>query len=174
MRPDQGDLMSCLLIRWHRWSADPMLSTDVTMREFDELVATLWPCHRITLIVEARNLACGAAVWSSARIRGRGARVRARSALLRALSGSHEKWFGHELVKYNARGNRIGESNPRASLTDHEVDLLREMRDERKDDGTHRYSLGFLALRFKLPKSTVQDICSGRRRAQTAARVKEE
>lgn len=150
-----------------------MLSTDLLMREFDGLVGTLWPCHRIALIVDARNLSCGAAVWSNARIPCRSAKVRARAALLKALAHEQEKWFGHQMVKFNERGNRIGESNPRATLTDHEVDLLREMREELKADGTRRYSLGFLALRFRLPKSTVSDICSGRRRAQTAARVKE-
>lgn len=150
-----------------------MLSTDHLMREFDGLVSTLWPCHRIALIVDARNLSCGAAVWSNARIPCRSAKVRARSALLKALAHDQEKWFGHEMVHYNERGNRIGESNPRAKLTNHEVDLLREMHEERNADGTHRYSLGRLALRFKVPKSTVQDICSGRRRAQTPARVKE-
>lgn len=173
MRPDRCDAMSELLIRWHRWSANPMLSTDTPMREFDQIVSTLWPCHRIALIVDARNLSCGAAVWSNARIPCRNAKVRARAALLKTLAGNQEKWFGHEMVQYNERGNRIGESNPRAKLTDHEVDLLREMHEERKDDGSPKYSLGGLALRFKVPKSTVSDICSGRRRAQVAARVRE-
>lgn len=149
-----------------------MLSTDTDMREFDKLVANLFTSHRIALIVEARNLACGAAVWSSPRIQR--SRARARTALLRALAHVPGGWFGGLVVSYNERGNRIGESNPRARLTDHEVDLIREMRDELKEDGSHRYSLGFLALRFKIPKSTVQDICSGRRRAQIAARVREE
>lgn len=149
-----------------------MLSTDIDMREFDKLVANLFTSHRIALIVEARNLACGAAVWSSPRIKR--SRARARTALLRALANVPGGCFGGLVVTYNERGNRIGESNPRAKLTDHEVDLIREMREERCPDGSYRYSLGFLALRFKIPKSTVQDICSGRRRAQTPARVKEE
>jgi hypothetical protein len=168
-----SDALGSLLIRWHHWSANPRLSTDTTMREFDQLVGSLYPCMRIALIVEARNLACGSAVWSNARVRSRYMRVNARSAIMKLLSSHQHKWFGREMVTYNERGNRIGESNPRAKLTDHEVDLLREMRDERKPDGSHRYSLGFLALRFKQPKSTVQDICSGRRRAQTVAQVRE-
>lgn len=174
MPTEVRDSLNSLLIRWHRWSANPMLSTDFFMRELDGVIASFMPSIRIALILEARNLSCGAAVWSNARIPCRRARVRARSSLMKALAHDQQKWFGHEMVTYNERGNRIGESNPRANLTDHEVDLLREMREERKEDGSHRYSLGLLALRFKLPKSTVQDICSGRRRAQTPARVVEE
>jgi len=166
------DVFNELLIRWHRWTADPKLSTDSQMREFDSLVGVIRPVYRVALILEARNLACGATVWSSVRAGNRGDRDRARSALMRLLGQDQEKWFGAQLVQYNARGNRIGESNPMAGLTDHEVDLLREMRDEKKEDGTPRYSLGWLALRFKIPKSTVSDICSGRRRGQAPAKVR--
>lgn len=174
MKIQQWGLVNDLLVRWHRWTADPMLSTDHSMREFDSIVGTLWPCQRLTLILEARNLACGAAVWSSVRVRGgREARIRAKKALHRALEASQHQWLGHDVVSYNARGNRIGESNPKAKLTNHEVDLMREMRDEVLPDGRNRYSLSDLADHFHMPKSTVQDICSGRRRAQTPARVKE-
>lgn len=172
-RSERWDRFNGLLIRWHRWTADPKLSTDHLMREFDELVSTLWPCTRMVLILEARNLACGAAVWSSVRFRGYEVRIRARKALWRVLESSHEKWLGHPVVTFNARGNRIGESNPRAKLTDQEVDLLLEMRAELRPDGSHRYSLLDLARHFKQPKSSISDICSGRRRSQTPAVVRE-
>lgn len=167
------EAVNTLLIRWHRWSADPSLSTDMTMRQFDEIVAGLKPCFRLVLVIEARNLACGHAVWSSVRAGNQATRARARWALHRGLAADQDRWFGREIVKYNARGNRIGESNPNATLTDHEIDLLREMREERKPDGSYRYSLGFLAAKFKVPKASVQSWCDGRRRAQTAAEVRE-
>lgn len=167
------EAVNSLLIRWHRWSADPRLSTDRDMLEFDEIVASLRPCFRLELIIDARNLACGHAVWSSVRAGNRTTRARARSRLHRALVDSQARWFGREIVKYNDRGNRIGESNPRAKLTDHEVALLVEMREQRKPDGSYRYSLGWLAAKFNIPKPTVQGYCDGRRRSQTPAEVRE-
>lgn len=77
------------------------------------------------------------------------------------------------MISYNERGNRIGESNPMARLTDHEVDLIRELYEERNPDGTRRWTFGQIALRTKQPKSTVSDICYGRRRAQIVSKVKE-
>ena len=35
-----------------------------------------------------------------------------------------------DVVAVNERGRRIGESHPRAKLTDHEVDLIRELAEE--------------------------------------------
>ena len=63
------------------------------------------------------------------------------------------------IVAVNARGLRIGESHPRAVLTDHEVDLLLELRAERK-------SYGWLAVTFEISKSQVARICRGDSRSQ--------
>lgn len=59
----------------------------------------------------------------------------------------------------NVSGSRIGESHPRAVLTDHEVDLLLELRAERK-------SYGWLAVTFEISKSQVARICTGKSRSQ--------
>ena len=63
----------------------------------------------------------------------------------------------------NERGQRVGESHPGAVLTDHEVDLLLELRGE-------GYSLAWLAAKFEVHKQTVAKICSGQRRCQVAVR----
>lgn len=62
----------------------------------------------------------------------------------------------------NERGMRIGESHPGAVLTDHEVDLLLELRDE-------GYSYSWLAEKFEVSKGTVAKICTGQRRCQHPA-----
>lgn len=62
------------------------------------------------------------------------------------------------VVGLSASGRRVGESHPRAVLTDHEVDLLLELH----DDG---YSLAWLAEKFEIAKSTAHSIVSGRTRA---------
>lgn len=65
-------------------------------------------------------------------------------------------------IAVNERGMRIGESHPGAVLTDHEVDLLLELRDE-------GYSYSWLASKFEVSKGTVAKICTGQRRCQHAA-----
>lgn len=69
-------------------------------------------------------------------------------------------------VAVNEQGMRIGESHPNADLTDHEVDLIRELREK---DG-----MGYaqLAAKFEVSKSTIQMICTYQRRAVTIARWK--
>lgn len=67
------------------------------------------------------------------------------------------------VVAFNENGSRIGEGHPRAVLTDAEVDILLEMRDE-------GWSLGRLAAKFEITKGAVSHICSGRRRCQTPAK----
>lgn len=62
------------------------------------------------------------------------------------------------LVAVNERGHVVGQSHPRAVLTDHEVELLLELRDE-------GYSLGWLARKFEVSKGCVQGIVSGRNRS---------
>ena len=59
----------------------------------------------------------------------------------------------------NERGQRIGEGHPGAVLTDHEVDLMLELREEGK-------SYTWLAEKFEVAKGTVAKICTGQRRAQ--------
>lgn len=70
------------------------------------------------------------------------------------------------LVTTNDRGLRIGESHARAKLTDHEVDLIRELHEE------HGMGYRLLATKFEVSKRTIRDICSYRKRAQTVANVK--
>lgn len=65
------------------------------------------------------------------------------------------------MVAVNDRGLPIGESHPRAVLTDHEVGLLLELRGE-------GYSLSWLATTFEVSKSCVAKICRGEHRAQIA------
>lgn len=69
-------------------------------------------------------------------------------------------------VAVNEQGVRIGQTHPNADLTDHEVDLMRELRE--KD----RMSYAWLAAKFEVPKATVQKICQYQRRAVTIARWK--
>lgn len=69
-------------------------------------------------------------------------------------------------VAVDERGLRIGETHPNADLSDHEVDLMRELRE--KDDKSYAW----LAEKFEVPKVTVQMICTYKRRAATIARWK--
>lgn len=66
------------------------------------------------------------------------------------------------MLAVNERGLRIGESHPRAVLTNHEVGLLMGLRDE-------GYSYAKLAKVFEVHKGTVAKILSGQRRCQTPA-----
>jgi ribosome-binding protein aMBF1 (putative translation factor) len=69
------------------------------------------------------------------------------------------------IVRVNERGRRIGESHHKAMLSDHEVELMRAMR----EDGL---SFDTLAKIFECAKSTVADICHGRIRNQRPAEVR--
>jgi DNA-binding NarL/FixJ family response regulator len=64
----------------------------------------------------------------------------------------------------NEAGHLIGESHPRAVLTDHEVDLLLELLAE-------GLSQARVALAMEVSRRTVRDIASGRTRAQIPARL---
>ncbi len=66
-------------------------------------------------------------------------------------------------IALGARG-RVGESHPRACLTDAQVDLIRDLREERG------FSYGLLAWMFQVAKSTVQGLCDYRRRNTTPTR----
>lgn len=73
--------------------------------------------------------------------------------------GCVQKRAKSQMVGVNERGQRIGESHPRAVLTDHEVGLLLELRAE-------GYSYGWLARTFEVSKSCVAKVCRGEHRAQ--------
>ncbi len=77
-----------------------------------------------------------------------------------------------KLRAVNERGHFIGESHPGAVLTDHEVDLVLELRAERDEHGRPRYSLSWLATKFEVSKSCIAKICRGEHRAQIAAGFK--
>jgi DNA-binding CsgD family transcriptional regulator len=55
------------------------------------------------------------------------------------------------------KGLRRGENHPKAILTDHEVELVRRLRDG-------GMSLGQIAAKFGIGKSTVIDMCAYRTR----------
>ena len=92
-----------------------------------------------------------------------------------------------QLVKINANGLRVGEDHPLAKLTDHEVELLRGMLDEREafiarlraaGYGEWQINLGAawvgldyrgIARCFEVSAGYVHDIATCRRRAQTVA-----
>ena len=65
---------------------------------------------------------------------------------------------------YAQSGNLIGESHHKAVLTNHEVDLLLELREEGK-------TYVWLAEKFEIPVVSVKSICSGRTRGVPVARV---
>lgn len=65
---------------------------------------------------------------------------------------------------YGESGKLIGESHHKAVLTDHEVDLMLELREEGK---THAW----LADKFEIPVGSVRSICRGRTRGVPITRV---
>lgn len=78
--------------------------------------------------------------------------------------------MAREYICVNARGRRIGEDHHRAKLSNADIDLILELRDE-------GMSLGAIARKMDhvpggIGKSTVRDICTGRIRAQLPADYK--
>lgn len=69
------------------------------------------------------------------------------------------------VVGCNESGKRVGEDHPNAKLTDHEVDLILEMRDE-------GFSYGEIAKMFEVSKSQVRNIITGLKRCQIPVRFK--
>jgi predicted DNA-binding protein (UPF0251 family) len=61
------------------------------------------------------------------------------------------------VVAVNDAGHVVGESHPNAKLTDHDVDLIFELREE-------GLSLGRIAKAMEVHKNTVQKILDGTRR----------
>lgn len=70
-----------------------------------------------------------------------------------------------KLVAVNDSGLRIGEDHPKARYTNHEIELVQQLRDEGMGYGT-------IAKKMDMPKRTVRDICNGRRRNQYPADFK--
>jgi hypothetical protein len=70
--------------------------------------------------------------------------------------------FAMKIVAINASGRRVGEDHQNAKLTNSEVLLLLQMRDE-------GMSYAELAKVWDIGKSTAFDICSGRYRSQFPA-----
>jgi hypothetical protein len=69
-----------------------------------------------------------------------------------------------KLVALNENGRRVGESHPRAGLTDDEVELVHKLREQ-------GLSLAQIATKMEQSKACIQKICDGSRRGQTVARV---
>lgn len=69
-----------------------------------------------------------------------------------------------KLAKFNANGKRIGDSHGRAKLSDHEVELIRRMREE---------GLGTVAIakKFGISKGWVSKVCRYLWRSSTVSRV---
>lgn len=64
------------------------------------------------------------------------------------------------VASVNDAGHVIGQDHHRARLTDHDVDLMRELR----DDGM---TLSEIASKFECSKTQVSDICAHKRRGHT-------
>lgn len=74
--------------------------------------------------------------------------------------------MGKRFVEVNEKGLRIGEGHHRSKLSDHDVELIRQLAEEGM-----RYSL--IAIKFEISKFTVGRICRFERRGQTTARFKQ-
>lgn len=70
-----------------------------------------------------------------------------------------------KIVGVDERGIRVGEDHQRATLTDAEVELIRELRSP--SDGAEPLSFGEIARKFEISKGTVFDIVNFRSRAST-------
>lgn len=64
-------------------------------------------------------------------------------------------------MEKDTKGLRRGEDHPKANLTDHEVELVRQLH----DSGTGYKKL---AAKFEQPLRTVRDICNYKRRTGCA------
>ena len=65
-------------------------------------------------------------------------------------------------IAVNERGHVVGQSHPRAVLTDHEIDLMFELREQ-------GYSYGWLAMKFEITKGACWKIVQGLRRGHVVA-----
>ena len=67
-------------------------------------------------------------------------------------------------IRLNDAGRRIGESHPRAGLTDHDVELVLALVEA-------GLSYAEIAEKFEVSKSCIAHIATGRRRGQWTARL---
>lgn len=86
------------------------------------------------------------------------------SVVLSAKLRAEARRGRRRLIQFSESGNRIGESNPKAVLTDHEVGLLLDLREQ-------GYTYRWLSEKFEIPMVSVKSICSGRTRGIAAVRV---
>lgn len=70
------------------------------------------------------------------------------------------------MIAVNDRGYRVGESHPRAALTDAEVELIRRLHEREK------MSYPIIAEKFEISVHTAGRICRYQRRAEVATRWK--
>jgi DNA invertase Pin-like site-specific DNA recombinase len=68
-----------------------------------------------------------------------------------------------QLVGVNERGLRVGEDHQRAKLSNHEIELIRQLREQ-------GMTCRAIAEKFEISKAMVSYICSHKKRAQTAVR----
>ena len=78
-----------------------------------------------------------------------------------------------KLVAVNDQGRRIGETHPRAKLTDHEVDLIRDLVESLVSDGkTKKEAYALAAQKFETCWDNVRSIDLCRRRGSAPAKFK--
>lgn len=70
------------------------------------------------------------------------------------------------VVAINEKGRRIGEYHQRAKLSNHEVDLIRELRE------SHGTPYKEIAEKFDVSETLIKQICNYRIRSQTPVRWK--
>lgn len=71
--------------------------------------------------------------------------------------------MARRIIAVNEAGYRVGESHPRATIPDSVVDLIRELREDR------HFTLGMIAMRLGISKTTIGKICRYEVRAQVAS-----
>ena len=76
--------------------------------------------------------------------------------------------MGEKIIIVNARGFRIGESHPRAKLSDSDVEQIRNMGAERDDKGRRIFGRRRIAKKMGVSTWTIRSILDGVRRIQKA------
>jgi hypothetical protein len=98
---------------------------------------------------------------------------KSRAAGKRAKSKGGEGMSKMKTVAVNEKGRRVGESHPRAKLSDHEVDLLRELVEELIASGMRPMeAYRQTAEKFELHVVTVKGIVRYAQRSAVAVRLK--
>ena len=83
-----------------------------------------------------------------------------------------------KIVAVDEHGRRVGESHPRAKLTDHEVELIRQlaegevMRNAQGRFEKRGLTYAEIAAKFDVATETVKSICLYRKRATAVAKFK--